>query len=192
MSKAESENIGESLTVAEKRFCDAIRQKDQSLRRFLNTNTLPTHVDAHCWLAYVTGIKSALGNLNNDLGFVATLLVKRYLQDRFGITDFDAAGKPQGASGIDIEAYTVDGLRIVGELKTTKPYQPGFGAAQRTAIIKDLNRLAASVADHRFMFVVDQDAFAALRKPALASRAPGVEVVELILGRTFVCSADLG
>jgi hypothetical protein len=34
---------------------------------------------------YPTDIKSALGNLNNDLAFVATLLVKRYLEKRFGV-----------------------------------------------------------------------------------------------------------
>lgn len=148
---------------------------------------MPLDADPRSWLAYLTGIKSALGNLNNDLGFVATLLVKGYLQERFGIVDFDAAGKPQGASGVDIEARTADGMTIVGELKTTKPYQPGFGAAQRTAIIKDLTRLGGSAADHRFMFVVDEDAFAALCRPALASRVPGVEIVNLVTGRTFVC-----
>jgi hypothetical protein len=188
MTATTSDFANAALTAAEARFCDSIRQKDQALRHFLDSKKLPTDMDARDWLSYLTGIKSALGNLNNDLGFVATLLVKRYLQDRFGIVDFDAAGKPQGASGVDIEARTNNGLTIVGELKTTKPYQPGFGAAQRTAIIKDLTRLAASAANHRFMFVVDGDAFAALCRPALTKRAPGVEIVDLLTGRTFFCS----
>jgi hypothetical protein len=178
-----------TLTAAELRFCDAIREKDRSLRLFLANTSFPASNDAREWLTYLTGIKTALGNLNNDLGFVATLLVKHYLERRFGVVDFDAAGKPQGASGVDIEASTPDGLSIVGELKTTKPYQPGFGAAQRTQIIKDLNRLAAYKADHRFMFVVDVDAYSALCRPALASRAPGVEIVDLVSGATFVCLA---
>ncbi len=100
MNDTESENVEASLTTAE--FCDAIRDKDRSLRRFLNTNVFPADIDAHGWLAYLTGIKSALGNLSNDLGFVATLLVKRYLQHRFGIANFDAASKLQGAPGVDI------------------------------------------------------------------------------------------
>jgi hypothetical protein len=178
-----------TLTLSELRFCEAIREKDRKLRRFLDNTGFPTIFDAREWLTYLTGIKIALGNLNNDLGFVATVLVKRYLDRRFGIVDFDAAGKPQGASGVDIEASTPEGRRIVGELKTTKPYQPGFGAAQRTSIIKDLARLAASTADHRFMFVVDVDAYSALCRPAFAGRAPGVEIVDLVSGKTFICPA---
>jgi hypothetical protein len=78
-------------------------------------------------------------------------------------------------------------LIVVGELKTTKPYQPGFGAAQRTHILKDLARLATSSADHRFMFVVDPNAYRTLCTRSFASRAPGVEVVDLITRQGFVC-----
>ena len=39
---------------------------------------------------------------------------------------------PEGASGEDIVAVASDGRKIVGELKTTNPYQPGFGAKQRS------------------------------------------------------------
>ncbi|UWU19489.1 hypothetical protein N2599_37295 (plasmid) [Rhizobium sullae] len=130
----------DSFSSSEQRFCEIIRGKDRALRDFLSGSRLPDHIDAQTWLTYLTGIKSALGNLNNDLAFVATLLVKRYLQDRFGILDFDAAGKAQGAAGVDIEAITKDGKPIVGELKTTKPYEPGFGAQQRTMMLKDLKR----------------------------------------------------
>jgi hypothetical protein len=175
------------FTSSEQHFCEIIRKKDRVLRDFLRESTLPDHIDAQTWLTYLTGIKSALGNLNNDLAFVATLLVKHYLQDRFGISDFDAAGKAQGAAGVDIEAVTKDGKPIVGELKTTKPYQPAFGAQQRTMMLKDLKRLAASDATHRFMFVADPDAFTALCKPAFANRVPGVEIVDLVTGRTFLC-----
>ncbi|WP_133614938.1 hypothetical protein [Dongia mobilis] len=175
------------MSAAELRFCDTIREKDRRLRLFLANSDFPASDNARDWLAYLIGIKSALGNINNDLGFVATLLIKQYLEQRFGIVNFDAAGKAQGASGVDIEAVSADGLSIVGELKTTKPYQPGFGAAQRTQIIKDLTRLAAYKADYRFMFVVDEDAFAALCRPSLSGRAPGVEVVDLVTGKSFVC-----
>ena len=56
-----------------------------------------------------------MGNLNNNVGFVATLLVKAYTERRFAITDFDAGAKAQGAAGIDIVAKTGDGKMIVGE-----------------------------------------------------------------------------
>jgi hypothetical protein len=175
------------LTPAEESFCQTIRTKDLTLRSFLEREALANPLDAIHWLCYLTGIKHSLGNLNNDIGFVATLLAKAYLNRRFGITDFDAAGKPQGASGIDIEARTDDGKIVVGELKTTKPYQPGFGAQQRMSILKDLARLATTRADYRFMFVVDPDAYRALCRRNFASKAPGVEVVDLVTGENFIC-----
>jgi hypothetical protein len=175
------------ITPAEKRFCQLIRAKDVALRSFLDHERLSNPVDAPHWLRYLLGIKHSLGNLNNDIGFVATLLAKQYLNRRFGITDFDAAGKAQGASGIDIAARTADGRTVVGELKTTKPYQPGFGAAQRTSILKDLARLASTTADWRFMFVIDPDAYGALCRSNFASKAPGVEIVDLVRGDAFIC-----
>lgn len=178
-----------SMTTAESRYCEAISEKDQALRAHLASNNFPASAGPRDWLQYLAGIKSVLGNINNDLGFVATLLVKQYLMERFGVTDFDAAGKPQGSSGVDIRARTPGGQTIVGEIKTTKPYQPGFGAAQRTSMLKDLARLAASTATHRIMFVIDPDAFAALCKPTFSSRAPGVEIVDLLTRRTFLCAA---
>jgi hypothetical protein len=71
---------------------------------------------------------------------------------------------------MDIEARTVDGLVIVGELKTTKPYQPGFGAQQRTMILKDLDRLQSTVADYRLMFVTDSEAFRTLERSSPPAR----------------------
>jgi hypothetical protein len=175
------------VTAAEERFLHTIREKDLALRSFLERERLADPVDARQWLRYLTGIKHALGNLNNDVAFVATLLVKAYLDLRFGITDFDAGGKPQGASGIDIAARTPDGRIVVGELKTTKPYQPGFGAAQRSSILKDLARLTICKADHRFMFVVDPDAYRALCGRNFSSKAAGIEIVDLVTGKNFVC-----
>ncbi len=66
------------------------------MRLFLANTSFPASNDAREWLIYLTGIKTALGNLNNDLGFVATLLVKHYLERRFDVVDFDAASKSQG------------------------------------------------------------------------------------------------
>jgi len=176
-----------TFTPAENSYCEKIHAKDRTLRGFLEENSLSDPIDARQWLIFLTGIKHALGNLNNDVGFVATLLVKDYLVRRFGILGFDAAAKPQAASGIDVEAMTPDGKTIVGELKTTRPYQPGFGAQQRTTILKDLARLSSVTADHRFMFVIDPDAFQMLCRKTFASRAPGVEVVDLLAEKSFLC-----
>ncbi len=173
-------------TESEERARAAILEKDRALRLYLAAHDISSD-DPAAWLDYLTGIKNLLGNISNDLGFVATILVKRYLAERFAITDFDAAAKAQGAAGVDIEARTTGGKTIIGELKTTKPYQPGFGAQQRTTIIKDLARLVASNADYRLMFVTDPDTFSTLCKPGWTARASGVEIVDIVRGQTFVC-----
>jgi hypothetical protein len=74
------------------------------------------------WYEFFSELRDIQGNSSNDLSFVATLLAKRYLSQHFQIS-FCAAEKPQGAPGIDIDCRTPAGERIVGEIKTTKPYQ---------------------------------------------------------------------
>src|SRR5258706_6353303 len=96
----------ESLTASEMKYCEVIRAKDRALRKFLDENKIAEPVDARQLLSYLVRMKHVLGNINNDVGFAATLMVKRYLEERFAISDFDAAEKAQGASGIDVEART--------------------------------------------------------------------------------------
>ena len=100
------------FTQSETAMCSALLAKDTRLRDFLASNKLDPLTDSKQWLTYLVGIKSALGNLNNDISFVSTLLAKEFLFERFSISDFDAGKKPQGAAGIDIEAVTADGLNI--------------------------------------------------------------------------------
>lgn len=175
------------MTPQEQRYWDEIRSKDRSLRAFLADGSLADHRDPASWFEYLTTIRDILGNTSNSLSFVATLLVKDYLAQRFGALDFDAASKPQGAPGIDVEITTPDGLKIVAEIKTTKPYQPGFGAAQKLNIKKDLERLATTDADHRIMFVTDTDAFHTLCGSRYNERYPNVEIVNALTGEAFRC-----
>ena len=95
--------------------------------------------------------------------------------------------KAQGAPGIDIDCTLPDGTRIVGEIKTTKPYKAGFGAAQKREITKDLVQLASAHAAYRFMFVTDPESFRTVCRPSFSALAPGVEIVDLVKGDSFVC-----
>jgi hypothetical protein len=168
------------LSMLEARYWDEIRGKDAALRAFLSGSSLVDSRNPTAWFSYLTNIRDIVGNSSNSLSFVATLLVKDYLVERFMISGFDAALKPQGAPGIDIEVRTPGGLHIIAEIKTTKPYQPGFGAAQKAAIQKDLDRLAREPADHRIMFVTDADAFSTLCGSRYRERYPAVEIVNAV------------
>jgi hypothetical protein len=181
----------EGLTAGEKRYLDAILAKDAALRALLSSG-VPNN-DPLKLLAYLIAVKSTLGNLNNDVSFVASLLVKPLLRERFGI-EFDAAFKAQGASGSDVECLLPDGNRVVGEIKTTKPYQPGFGAAQKKEITKDLLRLANSDAEHRFMFVTDAESYRTICSSFLqhvSSPWFDVENVERLYGLEVLLDVDL-
>jgi hypothetical protein len=178
-----------ALTPAEERYLSTIHAKVTALRSFLGDGG-PSGKAAELF-DYLTALKNTLGNLNNDVSFVATLLVKAFLRERFGI-EFDAALKPQGAAGADIECTVDDGTRVLAEIKTTKPYQAGFGANQKKEILKDLVRLATSNAEHRFMFVTDVDSYRTLCSKAFASYAPGVEIVDLVRGECYLCPIPTG
>jgi hypothetical protein len=175
------------LTASELRYCETIRVKDAALRTYLASNIADQEPGA--LFTYLIDLKRILGNFNNDISFVAGLLAKSFIRERFGV-DFDAAHKPQGASGFDVECVTNGGERIVGEIKTTTPYHPGFGANQRKEIQKDLLRLAGSPAEHRFMFVTDADSYRTLHRGAFSRCAPGVEIVNLVRGESFVCPGE--
>ena len=67
-------------------------------------------------------------------------MAKQYLNTNYGIDDFDAAEKPQGAPGLDIDIKTRSGQRIIAEIKTIYPYQSDdFGAQQKNSFKKDIN-----------------------------------------------------
>jgi hypothetical protein len=98
-------------------------------------------------------VKLTLGNRNNDASFIATLLAKRYLIAQFQI-GFDAAARPRGASGIDIDLMTPNGERVIAEIKTTLPYGlKDFGAAQGASFKRDFEKLKMTHARHKLLFV---------------------------------------
>ena len=175
-----------TLSPSELARCETISEKIDALREFLSDNALVKLINAREWVTYLASLRDILGNVSNDIGFVATLLVKGYLEQRFAITNFDASSKPQGASGIDIEATAGDGSSIHGELKTNKPVQARFGGEQRKRMLNDLARLAASRADYRFMFVADAETYRIFSTGGFPARAPGVELLNLLTGDSFV------
>ena len=61
-----------NMTAAEDRYLLKILAKDKVLRGLLEANR-PSSEPAEL-LAYLTAVKNALGNLNNDMSFVASLL----------------------------------------------------------------------------------------------------------------------
>ena len=157
------------------------------LRAFLHDQRPPSvGTSPQEWFAYLAEFKAILGNFSNDLSLVSCLMAKDYLTDRLQLPPFDVAEKAQGASGLDIDERTTTGERVIGEIKTTTPYQKiRFGAAQITALRKDFAKLQANDAAHKYMFVTDVTAFDALKR-GFGAELQGVTIVCLSSGDEYM------
>ena len=113
-----------------------IRQRLIQVRAQLTKSEFPALDDVSAWYAYLAELKSIQGNFNNDVSFLATLMAKQYLEEKYGLQHYDAALKPQGASGLDIDVHLPDGQHLIAEIKTTTEEQALKNAA--TMLLKRL------------------------------------------------------
>lgn len=181
-----NEKAKQSYTELEQAYRNSVREKLSSLKSYLAKQSVHDEQSPGSWYHHLNQIKQILGNINNDVSFIATLLAKLYLHKKFGLIEFDAAEKPQGAPGLDIDIWLSQKARIVGEIKTTTPYNgPEFGAQQKTSFEKDFAKLAAVDAKYKFMFVTEDTSFKILCRPTYAAKLSGVKVVQLVSGEEF-------
>jgi hypothetical protein len=168
------------LTTRERSALDDIRGRLEDLKAYLNATDCPEIDDSPAlWHSHLAAIKEIVGNASNGMSFIACLSAKHYLCQHLSMADYDAASKPQGAPGLDIDERTLDGKRIIGEIKTTTPFkQNDFGAAQIHSFRGDFTKLNEAVADYKFLFVTDVRAYNVLNHK-YARLIPGVEIVLL-------------
>ena len=163
-----------------------IEQRLMQIRAHLSSREFPSLDDAGAWYVYLAELKAIQGNSSNDVSFIATLMAKQYLARRYGLQGFDAAEKPQGAPGIDIDARLPDGRRLVAEIKTTSPYMPNdLGAQQKAMLEKDFTKLANAIADIKLFLVTETKTFELMKKPKYKSQLSGVTVVLLTTNEEF-------
>ena len=174
------------LTEREEKYCATIAERIERMRVLANERTLGNPESPSTWYEFLSALRQIQGNSSNALSFVATLLAKRYLEERFPCS-FDAAKKPQGAPGIDIDLRTLEGDRVIGEIKTTVPYLAAdFGAQQAASFKKDFDKLRLTIAEHKFLFVTEQSAFSVLKKPNYTKHIPGIRIVLLTTGEDHI------
>lgn len=154
------------LTSRERDYLSNICQKLKDIQEFMSSNTLyEGSQDSKFWYQYLTRIKRVMGNLNNDVSFIACLMAKEFLMSRHQLPPFDIASKPQSAIGLDIDEKTIGGDRVIGEIKTTIPYgQTDLGAQQKNMFFKDFEKLATNEAKHKYFFVTEREAFEIVKK----------------------------
>jgi hypothetical protein len=173
---------------AEQRRLEDIGGRIAALRNWLNARAEPElDTPASEWFAYLGQIKSIQGNTDNWLAFVTTLMARDFLVRRLSVRPFDVAAKPQGASGLDIDTVTENGMRIIAEIKATVPHKGNrLGAAQVQTWRKDFDKLNREDAAYKFFFVADKPAFDVARE-LYGADIPGVTVVLLTTGEEFAC-----
>jgi len=152
----------------------------ERLRDYLDTRKVGTLADdAGEWYEWLAGVKRILGNFDNDVSFVATLMAKQFLVQRHPSLTFDVSLKPQSAPGLDIDEVTPEGVRVIAEIKTTIPYGgTELGAQQKSMFYKDFEKLAASDATYKYFIVTEEKAFDVVKRRYLP-RLEGVTVALL-------------
>jgi hypothetical protein len=171
------------LTPKEQIAINNLRDLISCLTSFFSQNSPPLSDDSIDWYNYLVQFKDKLGNVNNQISFVATLLAKSYLMDHFDLIDFDAAAKAQGAPGLDIDAKTKRDQHIIAEIKTTHPYKDNdLGAQQIESFQKDAKKLHQANADIKFFFVTDSQTFALMKETKYRSMFSNINIVYLLSG----------
>ncbi|MFT3893103.1 MAG: hypothetical protein QM730_15850 [Anaerolineales bacterium] len=173
------------LTTHEKAMMQDVERRLVEMRAHLSRE-LPAVEDTAAWYAFLADLKSIQGNSSNDVSFVATLLAKQYLARCFGVSNFDAAEKAQGAPGIDIDIRLPDGRRLVAEIKTTSPYMPNdLGAQQKATFEKDFIKLRNAVAELKLFLVTEPRTFELMKRLKYRLMLQGVTVVLLTTNEEF-------
>lgn len=160
----------------------SLRERLSRLRDYLNDSNPDPDTDLRDWFRHLASIRAIQANFSNDLSFIACLLAKQYLGEKFGVEAFDVALTSQGVPGLDIDIWTWNGERIVGEIKTTVPYskaKQNLGAKQQEAFQADFAKLNNAKAEHKFLFVTHPLIYEVLLK-RYAIKIPNVQIILLL------------
>ena len=132
-------------------------------------------------LDFLIGLKNFIGNIDNRIHDSAMVLVSDYLKAKHPkIKNDDWNFKMGSQIGTDIEGIVDGGQKVIGELKTTKPYGlTDFGAKQKEMILKDLERLESANVKNKYFFVIDSDSFNIL-KDKYQKKFPNVKIVNIL------------
>ena len=167
------------LTEAERARCNEIMRRIERLQALLAAEMLGSPDNPAAWYKYLAATKQIQGNLSNDISFLACLMAKRYLAQQHGVSGFDASTKAQGAPGLDIDVRTIDGRRVIAEIKTTDPYlRVDFGAQQKQKFREDFAKLKKAPADLKYLFVTEARTYQILLAK-YAAEIPDVRIVLL-------------
>ena len=138
-----------------------VAEKVNELGEYLNLEKLNKNShELSYWYSYITQIKKILGNFDNDVSFISCLMAKAFLCKNHSFDILDVAAKSQSAPGLDIDEITIDGDRVIAEIKTTIPYgETDLGSQQKETFYKDFEKLQNNEAAYKYFFVTELRTF---------------------------------
>ena len=175
------------LTQEEIKMLEKLKDKFLKLNNLLKNSEYNIYNDLYEQYTYLNEFKKVLGNLNNDLSYIACLMTKQYLLKKHNFShDLDVSIKKQGTSGLDLDETTLENERCIAEIKTIFPYQNknNFGANQKKAFRNDFKKLKENDAKYKYLFVVEEKSFNILKKKYI-SELTGITTVLLPSGQLF-------
>lgn len=164
----------------EQKMLDDIAGKIEKLKEYLvNENFSQDNQNMGYWYSYITQIKRIMRNFDNDISFISCLMAKEFLCRRHKFKTFDVSAKPQSAPGLDVDEMTLDGYRVIAEIKATIPYkETDLGSQQKSMFFKDFKKLRDSEAHYKYFFVTEIKTFKIVLNRYL-DRLEGVTIVLL-------------
>ena len=153
---------------------DEFNKKMSKIKRFFMTEDLQiNNGNIRTTLEKFLELKECVGNIGNDIHFLASCLANSFLNKKHGVTiDLD---KAVGSAGLDIDLKD-----IVAEIKTTIPlYENDFGAQQKEKIKENLERLENATKKHKYFFVIS-DKTERILKQKYSRHYPSVKIVNLL------------
>ncbi|WP_333637916.1 hypothetical protein [Tissierella praeacuta] len=164
----------------EQKMLDDLAGKVEKLQEYLvNENFSQDNQDMGYWYSYITQIKRIIGNFDNDISFISCLMAKEFLCRKHRFKTFDISAKSQSAPGLDVDEMTLDGHRVIAEIKATIPYkETDLGSQQKLMFFKDFNKLRDNKAHYKYFFVTEIKTFKIVLNRYL-DRLEGVTIVLL-------------
>jgi len=173
------------LTQEEMKMLEKVKDKFLKLNDLLNNSEYNVSIDLYEQYIYLNEFKRIMGNYNNDLSYIACLMVKQYLLKKHNFSHLDMSIKKQATSGLDIDEITLENERCIAEIKTTFPFEKNdFGGNQKTRFRDDFKKLKENDAKFKYMFVVEEKSFNILKKKYI-SELVGITTVLLPSGKLF-------
>lgn len=168
-----------------------IKERFHRLATLLSGN-LPADTDSYQdWLIFLSEFKEELGNYNNHIGFLATLMAEEFLVKEVEVIPFDASAKAQGAMGLDIKEKTQSGARVIGEIKTTHPLKDDdLGAQQQATFRDDARKLQLEEAENKFFFLTDMKTFLLMKKRKYREMFRSVRVIHIPSGEEVISETE--